>query len=95
VGSATAPVLEVIEDGENGILADYFDAFRLATRIGEVLDDKVQAEVLGRAARAFMVEHYDLGSVLPSHFRLASHVLGRDVTSQQSARDDLPLSKSA
>ena len=95
VGSATAPVLEVIEDGENGILADYFDAFRLASRIGEVLDDKAGAEELGRAARSFMVEHYDLGSVLPSHFRLASHVLGRDVTSQQSAADDVPLSKSA
>lgn len=95
VGSATAPVCEVIVDGETGILADFFDPFRLATRIGEVLDDKIQAEALGDAARAYMVEHYDLGSVLPSHFRLASHVLGRDVTNQQPAEADPPVVKSA
>jgi len=95
VGSATAPVREVVEDGETGILADFFDPFRLATRIGEVLDDKAQAEALGQAARAYMVRHYDLGAVLPSHFRLASHVLGRDVTLPQSTRDEPPVAKSA
>jgi len=95
VGSATAPVREVIDDGETGILADFFDPFRLATRVGEALDDKVQAETLGQAARAYMVEHYDLGSVLPSHFRLASHVLGRDVTRHQSAKAGQPVTKSA
>jgi hypothetical protein len=26
-----------------------------------------------------MVKHYDLGSVLPSHFQLASQALGRDL----------------
>ena len=34
VGSSTAPVCKVIETGENGMLADFFDSFRLATRIG-------------------------------------------------------------
>ena len=77
VGSSTAPVCEVIEDGETGILADFFDPFRLAARIGEVLDDKVYAEALGQAARAHMVDHYDLGSVLPSHFRRASQQQSR------------------
>ena len=95
VGSSTAPVCELIENGETGILADFFDPFSLATRIGEALDDKGQAEMLGRAARAYMVEHYDLGAVLPSHFRLASHVLGRDVTHQQSAEADTLVTKSA
>jgi glycosyltransferase involved in cell wall biosynthesis len=95
VGSTTAPVCEVVEDGETGILADFFDAFRLAAKIGEALDDRDRAEALGRAARAYMVKHYDLGSVLPSHFRLASHVLGYDVTSRRAADDPPPMSKSA
>ncbi|MDA1323291.1 MAG: glycosyltransferase [Proteobacteria bacterium] len=85
VGSATAPVCDVIEDGETGLLADFFDPFRLAARIGEALDDRDLAVALGQAARTYTVDHYDLGAVLPSHFRLASHVLGRDVTKQQLA----------
>jgi glycosyltransferase involved in cell wall biosynthesis len=95
VGSSTAPVCEVIEDGKTGILADFFDSFRLAARIGEALDERVEAEALGQAARAYMIEHYDLGSVLPSHFRLASHVLGRDVTSQRSPDAGPPMTKNA
>ena len=95
VGSATAPVLEVIEDGETGLLTDFFDPFRLATRIGEVLDEKIGAEMVGQAARDFMVKHYDLGAVMPSHFRLATHVVGRDVTNMQSADVAPPLTKSA
>ena len=94
VGSSTAPVSEVIENGVNGMLADFFDSFRLATRIGEVLDNKPEAVALGQAARAYMVEHYDLGSVLPSHFRLASHVMGFDVTSQQTASARSSVSQS-
>lgn len=95
VGSATAPLCEVVEDGRTGLLTDFFDPMRLATRIGEALDDKVSAEALGQAARTHMVQHYDLGAVLPSHFRLASHVLGRDVTLPQSAEADPQMAKSA
>lgn len=95
VGSATEPVCDVVEDGKTGILADFFDWSRLATRIGDALDDRSQAEALGQAARAHLVEHYDLRSVLPSHFRLASHVLGRDVTSQGPADADPPMARSA
>ena len=95
VGSATAPVCEVIDDGTTGLLTDFFDPFRLATRVGELLDDRDSAEKLGQAARAYMVEHYDLGSVLPSHFRLASHLLGHDITSQQAAETEAPAAKSA
>jgi glycosyltransferase involved in cell wall biosynthesis len=95
VGSSTAPVCEVVEDGKTGILADFFDSFRLAARIGEALDDRDQAEAIGKAGRAFMIEHYDLGSVLPSHFRLASHVLGHDVTSQRSPGAGPPRTKNA
>jgi glycosyltransferase involved in cell wall biosynthesis len=95
VGSSTAPVSEVIENEKSGILADFFDSFRLATRIGEALDDQNQAVAMGQAARDYMVKHYDLGSVLPSHFRLASYVLGRDVTNQQLAQADPPMTQSA
>ena len=78
VGSATAPVCEVIQDGETGLLADFVDPFRLAGRIGEALDNPDKALRIGSAARDYIVEHYDLASILPPHLRLANHVLGRD-----------------
>ena len=37
VASDTAPVREVLRDGENGLLVDFFDAGRIAGRICEVL----------------------------------------------------------
>ena len=37
IASATAPVLEVIKDGHNGLLIDFFAQADLADRIDEVL----------------------------------------------------------
>ena len=38
VGSATGPVMEVIRDGENGVLADFFDAPELAEKIAALVE---------------------------------------------------------
>ena len=37
IGSDTAPVREVIQDGQNGVLVPFFDAARIADRMGEAL----------------------------------------------------------
>jgi glycosyltransferase involved in cell wall biosynthesis len=59
VGSATGPVLEVIEDGRNGRLVDFFDRKALVDTVSELLDDKAARERLGRSARATVVEQFD------------------------------------
>lgn len=71
VGSSTAPVLEVIEHGRNGLLVDFFDGEGLARAIAAVLADPAAHRPLGQAARRHVVAHYDLRSVcLPRQLRL-------------------------
>jgi len=78
VGSATAPVQEVIESGVNGLLVDYFDAGALAATIAAVLADPQGHRPLGLAARATVVERYDLQRVcLPQQLKLVDAVANR------------------
>ncbi|WP_259727176.1 MULTISPECIES: glycosyltransferase [unclassified Synechococcus] len=71
IGSATAPVQEVIEAGRNGLLVDFFDQEGLANAIASVLADPKRFSSLGLAARQTVVEGYDLASVcLPAQLAL-------------------------
>ena len=71
VGSATAPVQEVIRDGENGLLVDIFSPQQIAERVVEVLADRPRFAPLREAARRTIVERYDLRRVcLPAQLRL-------------------------
>ncbi|TMV68217.1 glycosyltransferase, partial [Thioclava sp. BHET1] len=59
VASDTAPVREVVRDGETGILTDFFAPKELARKVVEVLSDPESHAQLGRAARADIVARYD------------------------------------
>jgi glycosyltransferase involved in cell wall biosynthesis len=65
LGSNTSPVREMIRDGENGLLADFFDADELSRRAVEVLRDPAAFRPLGRAAEKMIAEQYSLDVVLP------------------------------
>ena len=65
LGSDTAPVREVITDGENGLLADFFDADGFADKALRVLRNPAAHRPLGRAAEATVAEHYALDVTLP------------------------------
>jgi len=68
VGSDTAPVRDVIRHGENGLLADFYDAEGLADAVADVLGRPQRYAQLGRAARQTVVEGYDLNRVcLPGY----------------------------
>jgi glycosyltransferase involved in cell wall biosynthesis len=81
VGSATAPVQEVIRDGENGLLVDFFRPDDLATAVASLLGDRERAEALGARARQTILQHYDIETCLPRHLALmdlvASGAIGR------------------
>ncbi|MEQ9260030.1 MAG: glycosyltransferase [Roseovarius sp.] len=63
VASDTAPVREVIREGETGRLVDFFDREALVARVCELLDDAGQRARLGAAARADVVGRYDLARI--------------------------------
>lgn len=58
VGSDTGPVREVIRDGENGLLTDFFDFRALAAKLVAVLDAPPRFERLRRAAIASVHRRY-------------------------------------
>ncbi len=70
VGSDTPPVRELIRNGENGLLADFFSPQDIALRVEEALADKDRAARLRAAARATAEERYSLARLLPVHCRL-------------------------
>jgi len=75
VASDTAPVREVITDGETGRLVDFFSTGELTDRICELLDDPAQRARLGRQARQRVVERYDLNSIcLPAQIALVNEL---------------------
>ena len=63
LGSATPPVAEVIEDGVNGRLIDFFDTAGWAAAILDALADPARHQPLRAAARATAVDRYDLRRV--------------------------------
>ncbi len=64
IGSDTAPVREVVTDGRNGLLTDFFDPAALAEMVSRALDDPEAAQAMRRAARATVVERYRLEDCL-------------------------------
>lgn len=77
VGSDTAPVREVIEDGVNGLLVNFFDTQAIANRIEEALEDKAQGAALRQRARATIVERYALANLLPQQLKLIEDYIAR------------------
>jgi glycosyltransferase involved in cell wall biosynthesis len=62
VASRTPPVEEVVRDGENGLLVDFFSTEQIAARIDEALSLK-DAKLLRDRARGTVIEGYDLKRV--------------------------------
>lgn len=63
VASDTAPLREVIQHGENGLLVDFFSVEGLVQSVCGLLDHPKEREGLGAAARAAAIAGYDLNTV--------------------------------
>lgn len=72
VGSRTAPVAELIEHEETGLLVDFFDHHQLAVTVAEALQRRDELRPLRQAARQKIISQYDLHQCcLPAQIRLA------------------------
>lgn len=75
IGSRTAPVEEVIKDGKNGVLVDFFSPQEIARKVIDVLAHPDDYAPLRRNARKTIVDHYDLKSVcLPQQLELLEKI---------------------
>ncbi|WP_091938636.1 glycosyltransferase family 4 protein [Propionivibrio dicarboxylicus] len=78
VGSRTPPVEEVIEDGENGLLVDFFNYDDIAGRVLAALDDPGAFTTLRENARRTVVERYDLNRIcMPAQMRLIAEAMAK------------------
>jgi glycosyltransferase involved in cell wall biosynthesis len=63
VASDTQPLHEAIKNNETGKLVDFFDAEALASEVYGLLERPDERKRLGKNARQFAVENFDLRKV--------------------------------
>ncbi len=84
LGSATAPVLEVLRDRENGLAVDFFAIEAICDRIDEIFDHPDRMQDLREAARATAIRDFDLDSfTLPRWLDLIKTLAAGDQPSPQ------------
>lgn len=77
VASRTEPVEEVIRDGENGLLVDFFKPAEIVERVVVALEDRAAFASLRANARRTIVENYDLRTIcLPQQLRMIEELAG-------------------
>jgi glycosyltransferase involved in cell wall biosynthesis len=74
IGSDTAPVTEIIQDGDNGLLVDFFCPKKIAERIDQVLDHPTRMAKIRTEARKTVLERYALADLLPQQVQLIKDV---------------------
>lgn len=70
VASNTEPVREVVQDGVNGFLADFWDHEALARRVVACLANRAKLDQVRANARKTVLARYALHKLLPRHVAL-------------------------
>ena len=76
IGSDTAPVREIIKDGVNGHLVDFFDPTAFAAKITEVLADRHAQTALRQAARKTVLDRYGVEDAVALQISLMKAMAG-------------------
>ena len=74
VASRTQPVMEVLEDGVNGLLVDFFNPEEIAARVIEALEKQEEYAVLRQRARQTVLERYELQACLDQQITLLNNL---------------------
>lgn len=75
VASNTQPVTEMIQNGYNGMLVNFFDVEAIVKRVEEALDNPEAMLPIKTRARETIINQYDLATLLPEHL---NWILNRD-----------------
>jgi glycosyltransferase involved in cell wall biosynthesis len=79
VGSATPPVEEVIRDGDNGLMVNFFDQQALVQTVSQALNNPERFTKIRQAARISVVNRFDLETVcLPKQIKLIDRLLSHN-----------------
>ena len=77
VGSRTPPVEEVIRDGKNGILVDFFDKDEISAKVAEALAMRNEMTEIRAAARQTVVDDYSLKDCISAQIALIQNAVAR------------------
>jgi len=80
VGSNTAPVEEVIKNGSNGMIVDFFSPTDIADSVTEMIKNKPLAEAFGKNARQTILDKYTLDECLNKQINLIKMLIGGNVS---------------
>lgn len=84
IGSRTPPVEEVIRDGHNGLVVDFFSPDAIAEKVDQAL--AMDQRPLRAAARETVMQRYDLKRVcLPAQLRLVEALKGQRADARPAA----------
>lgn len=78
VGSDTAPVQEVITNGINGLLVDFFRPDQLAQTLNNILDRPRDFDLIRKKARETVLARYDFGSCLQQRLAWLSSLIANN-----------------
>lgn len=67
VASNTRPVQEVMQDGYNGLLFDFYNVDQLVEKIEYALDNKDEIAKIKKNARMTILDKYSINLLLPQH----------------------------
>lgn len=74
VASRTPPVMEVIEDGVNGLLVDFFSPQSISDRVEEVFNHPTRMASIRAKARETIIQHYNLANLRPKHLQWIKNI---------------------
>jgi len=92
IGSATAPVQEVIEDGKNGLLVDFFSPQQIANTTLKVLENPEKYAPIRQQARETIRQRYDLKHLLPKQIQLIEQLANKQIPPALHSSLDAPIS---
>jgi glycosyltransferase involved in cell wall biosynthesis len=86
VASRTPPVEEVMRDGQNGLLTDFFSPEAIAERVDYALTHQAELAPLRDRARLTVMGRYDLRRVcLPAQLKLVESLQGQRADARPAA----------
>ncbi|MFV0409232.1 MAG: glycosyltransferase [Paracoccus sp. (in: a-proteobacteria)] len=77
IGSNTAPVTELVEDMENGIIVDMDDPEEIAEMISWAFDHPEEAARIRERARQFILDNHDAARIFPAKEAILRKMIGK------------------